>query len=132
MSFIFNGLKAAVTISGSITTAPPVPSANQTIVNITSGTTTYVTKNSGDTLYTVTGGKTLYVHSITMWMNDDGYAGLMDNSVAKFQYRSNMIYSSKYGALTQTFPTPLKFSTNVQIVLSTNGACTYSLQGVEV
>lgn len=79
MSFSFNGISTAVTISGAITTAPAVttPSSTQAVI------TKYLQGNAGNqNIHTVTAGKTFYLFGISVASNSGADQTVLINSNA--------------------------------------------------
>jgi len=121
MGFSFNGLKAAVTISGTVATGLSQPSSTQTIVQKTA-TGTLTTGNTA-TLHTVTLNKTLYVQSLVITLS----SGTGTGGVLEMQDDSTTVWKAIVLAdvaapkVYMTFPSPLKFSTNCKL-LNSSGA----------
>lgn len=135
MGFQFNGLKAAVTISGSVGIGFPSPTTNQTIVQKAYGKGYQaITAGTGATLYTVTAGKTLYISSLTVCgaLGAANSIEIRDNgSGGTIIYGSRTYEGTSETYARQTFPTPLKFSTNVWIDVAANASITWAFSGWE-
>jgi len=111
--FIFNGLKAAVTISGSVATGYTAPAANQTQKQV--HYTSNLTSSYADVL-TVTGGKTLYITSVDYYAT--GALGgasfpifLSDNGTQIFCFGIGTVQNHTH----VSFPVPLAFTTKAQV-----------------
>lgn len=117
---------SAINVTGTFTSSCPAPAATQTIIqktgNITgagAGTTT---------LYTVTGGKTLYVTSMSfgkIYTSTAATAQLIeikDNATALLTFYDTPLSGLNWCAnvLTFTFPSPVAFTNTVK--LTTNVA----------
>lgn len=106
--FIFNGLKAAVTISGSVATGLPTPASNQEIKVLTTSLT-----GTNYNAYTVTAGKTFYLTDF-IWQGANSNIALKDN---------NTTLANLYGGNTSPTPpiafnTPIPFTTSVNVVFA--------------
>lgn len=133
MAVGYAGVSAVqATISGSVTAGLVAPATGQTVVMKASGKGGQaVTAGTGVTLYTVTALKNFYVQSIFIQISaayifeirDGGSSGTIKvsggsgNNADQFQ---------------MTFPTPLKFTTDVWFDISANNTIWYTLVGYEV
>ena len=103
------------TIDGEIqiaaVTAFQVPGANQTIVQ--TGSTGQVVQNASDTLIrTNTASKTLYVTHISLYASGNFTLSIKDNGTIVYVLGS--VTTGTVQPVVLNFPTPLKFSTNIQ------------------
>lgn len=108
MGFIFNGLKAAVTISGTVATGLPQASSVQTqksYIGIADNQTgSYVTK------LTPTAGKTFYLTDIFISQLGTYKLSVADNGTEKF-----VGYGLQASGVCQiSFKTPIPFTTTLQ------------------
>jgi hypothetical protein len=120
MGFMFNGLKAQVTITGGISTNPVLPqaNANQTVWVVSAATTT------GSALHTPTGGKTSYITHISFYNNSNG--GTDQQLIINDGSGGAVVYQNKIRSIQPTagngidrisedFSTPLPCATNVWV-----------------
>lgn len=130
MVFFFNGLKAAVTISGSVAAAPPDYSATQTPVIAAQDSVGVTAVNTTATLYTVTGAKTFHLTSIFLQANQaPRYLKINDGNGGAIKFSYSQI--SGQTPLALSFPAPIQFSTSVFITADSNTDIRYSLVGFE-
>lgn len=127
MSFTFNGLSgAAVTISGSIAAATPVPSSSQTHVVVAASST-----GSNQNVYTVTTGKTFYLM---------GFGGTDAAAFNSYLYKSDgttLLARSNPGAsgagqgsLQSSCPIAV-YPSGTNVVMKVDNSHTYAMWGVE-
>lgn len=131
MVTVTSGANVQATISGSVTAALPSPSATQTIVTKSNGLAGTSITTAGASAYTVTGGKTFYVTSISIscstagliWEIRDGTsnAGTLKSAGACLVTTTN----------TLTFPSPIAFSTGVWITANTTQTVHWTINGYE-
>jgi len=80
--FIFGGLKAAVTISGSVGVGLPQPTTEQTLVSVTGAF------NDEATVYTVPAGKIFYCTGFQSHGSTSGNSNLKIDGTAVLYYQS--------------------------------------------
>ena len=108
MSFQFNGLKAAVSISGTVATGLVQPSATQTPL--------YYSANEGvnaayATKLTPTAGKTIYLTDLVVQGGGSIIVYIADNGTEKFE----MFTGTASQSLIVHFVTPIRISTTLQL-----------------
>lgn len=113
MGMNFNG--TSVTISGAVTTTPSGLGSGQAIKTYTSNAN--ITAGSPTTAYTVTGGKTFYLTSISWWANATSVDIIVkDNTTVMLYLRANDGASDTIFFMKQmTFPTPIPFTNTVKL-----------------
>jgi len=135
MGFQFNGLKAAVTISGSVAIGYPSPTASQTTVQKTVAKAGQaITAGTGALLYTVTAGKTLYVTHMNFGNAATTYEVRDGTTIAGTLALTT--YSQGAGGTDQctaqmSFPTPLKFTAGVFLDLGATSTIVWGFSGWE-
>jgi len=120
--FVFNGLKAAVTISGTVATGLAQPSSTQTPVSVG---VSVINLHEAQTIYTVTSGKTFYLTAIFV-LSGSAVQHILDDTTEKLQFKS---YD-----FTITFPAPIPFTNSVKISADSqiSGDSHYAIIGYEV
>jgi len=136
MSFMFNGVQAQVTISGSVSTSASLnaPLATQTIVyacNASGKSGDVITGNVK--MRDVTAGKTFYLTHLNV-TNATGAGSsfeLRDNGAGGTMKYSAGIVATGNLSNVYLFPTPLPFTTNVYLVVNVNGGYLWTVEGFE-
>lgn len=120
-----------VAVSGAISTGFPTSTSSQTIINKAPGKAgTAITAGTGATLHTVTAQKSLYITSLFINVSSGAGIELRDNGsggTVKFTAQCNGLNYP----VQVTFPTPLKFSTDVWLDLGANATAYWSFSGFE-
>lgn len=133
----FNTNSGAVTLPATTTiiTTPAlsVPSVSQTIVMKGSGKSPVaITAGTGLSLYSVTGGKTLYVQTLFIGDSVNNNFDIRDGTIAGTILFSFRAVTSVTNNGVITFPTPLKFSTAVFLDSGTNSSINWGFVGFEI
>jgi hypothetical protein len=128
MSSTYGTGQTTAKLTGSVSTGLASPTQTQTIVQ-KSDTGISITNNTGATLHTVTGGKTLYVSSITIQLYSAPPAGASCLTIRDNTTILQTIGMNTTGLLGQTgtfcryeFVTPIKISTS--LILYNQGTAT--------
>lgn len=132
------------TISGNVnvnvTSQLPGPGLNQTVYTIANGKSgTSITAGTGNTLRTVTASSYFYLTSISIgWAagNQQGRFEIRDGGSGGVIKLNGTAYGDTLGGsaqvYTQTFPTPIRFSTDIWLDVNATQAVLWSVQGYEV
>lgn len=128
MGFSFNGLSgAAVTISGSIAAAVPVPNSSQTHVAVAASS-----NGSNQNVYLVTSGKTFYLFGFGLTDAAAANAYLYKSDGTTLLARSNPAASgSGQGATTSPCPIGV-YTSGTNVVMKVDNGHTYAMWGIEV
>jgi len=125
MGFQFNGLKAAVTISGTVATGLAQPSSSQAVVSYSGSP---VLDTTYQTLITPTATKTFYLTDIILPNTFTLNILLSDNGTQKLLVRSGNVDQP----IVISLNTPIPFTTTVQAKVSSgNGTAPMTLVGFE-
>jgi len=122
MGFIFNGLKATITITGAVQTGLKVPAAGQTIRTACGNSTI---DGSYSTLVTPTGGKIFYVTDFYLG-SASGTFTIADSGTAKL-----ILSPDGVGPLFFSLQTPLPISTTLQVKWTSSSAMNWTFVGYE-
>jgi hypothetical protein len=128
--FIFNGLKAQVTITGSVSL--PAPSASQVPKTFLYGglTPAGITAGTGVTIGAITAGKTFYCTQ-AFFYNTSGDRFLLKDGGLGGTDKLFAVANGDTQFVTVTMPTPIAFSTSVFCDVVTTGNCSVCLTGFE-
>jgi len=133
----------AVTISGAVTTAIPVPASTQTLVSgtLAQSSTSFTVNVESAALLTLTptAGKTLYLCGASGFTTNSGQnvsATIYDSTTARAMFGLSNTTASAGGDGYVNFPAPIKITTNANIKCFASGTATVNvslcLYGYEV
>jgi hypothetical protein len=126
MGFFFGGLKAQVTITGGITTAPPTYPSTTSYKGYANA---FTNSSSPTTLVTPTAGKVFYLTSVIVDNNNDLQV-VSDGSTAILLFKPTYTDS---GLHQLTFSVPIPFSTNLNWkTTGTSGTQNVTITGYEL
>ena len=129
--FIFGGLRASITVSGSVATGCIVPTANQTLITLCNGMGVTSISGAGVDIYTVTGGKKLYITAISFSSDTGGndQFGIFDNGTGGTAKFNGFSVTSQNQFI--SLPSPISFATKVTLASAGTKNYKYSLIGYE-
>jgi hypothetical protein len=135
MVTVTSGANVQATISGSVSSAFPTPATGQVIVSKSSGKSGQaITAGTGILIYTVTGGKTLYVTSMSWGQANDANARRVeyrDGTTIAGTIRGSAVQGANASCV-QTFPTPVPFTSGIFLDIdATCNSLNWSFNGWE-